>query len=70
MPFATYTTRCRRYLATVVRSRGVRTRQPGAATMRRWRIHVPERALLGAAMSGALRIAERRLNRMQASRRY
>jgi hypothetical protein len=65
MPFATYTSRCRRYLATVVRSRGVRTPQPGAAAMQRWRIRIPERALLGAAMSGALLIAERRLNRMQ-----
>jgi len=35
---------------------------------RRTRIRIPERALLGVAMSGALMIAERRLNRMQNQR--
>jgi hypothetical protein len=38
------------------------------AARRRPRIRIPERALLGAAMSGALLIAERRLNRVQGSR--
>jgi hypothetical protein len=60
MPVATFTSRVRRRIAIGARPHGV--------TTRRWRIRVPERALLGAAMSGALLIAERRLNRMQTSR--
>lgn len=62
MPLTAHIARLRR----LVTAR--RAASPDRAPPHRWRIRIPERALLGAAMTGALMIAERRLNRMQNSR--
>lgn len=62
MPFPASTPRIRR------RETATRAVPPDRAKARRGRIRIPERALLGAAMTGALMIAERWLNRMQKRR--